>query len=42
MKVKAAVLYEANTPLVLEEVDLDPPKAGEVKIKVGADGRLPK
>ena len=38
MKVKAAVLYEANTPLVLEEVDLDPPKAGEVKIKVGAAG----
>ena len=38
MKVKAAVLYEANTPLVLEEVDLDAPKAGEVKIKVGAAG----
>ena len=38
MKVKAAVLYEANTPLVIEEVDLDPPKAGEVKIKVGAAG----
>ena len=38
MKTKAAVLYEANTPLVIEEVDLDPPKAGEVKIKVGAAG----
>ena len=35
---KAAVLYEANQPLVVEEIELDPPKAGEVKIKVGAAG----
>ena len=30
MKVKAAVLYEANTPLVVEQLDLDDPKEGEV------------
>ena len=38
MKTKAAVLYEANSPLVVEELDLDPPKEGEVLIKVGAAG----
>ena len=42
MKVKAAVLYEANTPLVLEEVDLDPPKAGRGEDKGRRCGRLPK
>lgn len=35
---KAAVLYEYNTPLVIEEVELDGPKAGEVLIKTGAAG----
>ena len=35
---KAAVLYEYNTPLVVEELDLDGPKAGEVLIKTGAAG----
>ncbi|MEE9247387.1 MAG: Zn-dependent alcohol dehydrogenase [Dehalococcoidia bacterium] len=35
---KAAVLYDYNQPLVVEEVELDPPKAGEVLIKVGAAG----
>ena len=38
MKTKAAVLYEANSPLVMEELDLDPPKAGEVLVKIGAAG----
>ena len=38
MKTKAAVLYEANSPLVVEELDLDPPKEGEVLVKVGAAG----
>ena len=34
---KAAVLYEPNTPLKVEELDLDEPKQGEVRIKlVGA------
>ena len=38
MKTKAAVLYEANTPLVIEELDLDEPKGGEVLVKIGAAG----
>ncbi len=38
MKTKAAVLYEANTPLVIEELDLDDPKEGEVLVKIGAAG----
>ena len=36
---KAAVLYEANTPLKIEELDLDPPKAGEVRVKMSAASR---
>ena len=35
---KAAVLYEYNTPLAIEEVELDGPKAGEVLLKTGAAG----
>ena len=38
MKTKAAVLYEHNKPLVVEEVDLDAPKTGEVLVRVGAAG----
>jgi NDMA-dependent alcohol dehydrogenase len=38
MKTKAAVLYQPRTPLVIEELDLDEPKQGEVLIKVGAAG----
>ena len=38
MKTKAAVLYEAKSPLVMEELDLDPPKEGEVLVKIGAAG----
>jgi S-(hydroxymethyl)glutathione dehydrogenase/alcohol dehydrogenase len=33
---KAAVLYEYGKPLVVEEVDIDPPKKGEVKIRLAA------
>jgi NDMA-dependent alcohol dehydrogenase len=33
---KAAVLYEYNKPLVVEDVDIDPPQKGEVKIKLAA------
>jgi S-(hydroxymethyl)glutathione dehydrogenase/alcohol dehydrogenase len=33
---KAAVCYEFAKPLVVEEVDIDPPKAGEVKVKMAA------
>ena len=36
--VKAAVLYEPKTPLVIEDVELDDPQAGEVLVKVGAAG----
>ena len=38
MKVKAAVAYEANKPLVIEEVELEGPKAGEVLIELAATG----
>jgi S-(hydroxymethyl)glutathione dehydrogenase/alcohol dehydrogenase len=34
--VKAAVCYELNKPLVVEEVDIDPPQPGEVKVKIAA------
>jgi len=33
---KAAILYEYNTPLVIEDVTLDPVKKGEVKIRMAA------
>lgn len=36
--VKAAVLYEPNQPLVIEELEQDPPKAGEVRVSTGAAG----
>ena len=35
---KAAVLYELKTPLKVEDVDLDNPKSGEVRVKVVANG----
>ena len=35
---KAAVLYEYGKPLVVEEVELDGPKQGEVMVKIGASG----
>ena len=35
---KAAVFYEVKQPLVVEEVELDDPKAGEVMVKIGAAG----
>ena len=38
MRMKAAVLYETNKPLVIEEVEIDPPKAGEVLVKLSATG----
>lgn len=33
---KAAVCYELGKPLVVEDVLLDPPKAGEVRVRIGA------
>jgi S-(hydroxymethyl)glutathione dehydrogenase/alcohol dehydrogenase len=38
MKVTAAVSYEAGKPLVVETVDLDGPKAGEVLVEIKASG----
>ena len=38
MKTKAAVLYEPNTPLIIEELDLDEPKSDEVLVKIGGAG----
>lgn len=35
---RAAVLHEPRTPLAVEEVLLDPPKAGEVLVRVAAAG----
>jgi len=35
---KAAVCYEIGKPLVVEEVDIDTPRAGEVKIRIAATG----
>lgn len=38
MKTKAAVSYEAGKPLVIEELELDEPQAGEVLVKMAAVG----
>jgi S-(hydroxymethyl)glutathione dehydrogenase/alcohol dehydrogenase len=38
MKTKAAVAYKAGEPLVIEDVDLEGPKAGEVLIEIKATG----
>lgn len=38
MKTKAAVSYEPGKPLVIEELEIDEPKAGEVRVKMVAVG----
>src|SRR5690348_5099527 len=38
MKTRAAVAYAAGQPLVIEEVDLEGPKAGEVLVEIKATG----
>jgi S-(hydroxymethyl)glutathione dehydrogenase/alcohol dehydrogenase len=38
MKTRAAVAYQAGQPLVVETVDLDGPKAGEVLVEIRASG----
>src|ERR1700734_2401813 len=38
MKTRAAVSYEANKPLVIEEVDLEGPREGEVLVEIKATG----
>jgi len=34
MNVAAAVAWEAGKPLVIEEVEVAPPKTGEVRLKI--------
>jgi S-(hydroxymethyl)glutathione dehydrogenase/alcohol dehydrogenase len=34
--IKAAVCYEFDEPLVVQEIEIDPPQAGEVKVRVAA------
>jgi S-(hydroxymethyl)glutathione dehydrogenase / alcohol dehydrogenase len=38
VKTRASVLHEAHAPLVVEEVELDGPRSGEVLVRVGAAG----
>jgi S-(hydroxymethyl)glutathione dehydrogenase / alcohol dehydrogenase len=38
MQISAAVLWERGQPLSIEEVELDPPKAGEVLVEIKAAG----
>ena len=38
MKTRAAVAYAAGKPLVIQEVDLEGPKAGEVLVEIKATG----
>jgi NDMA-dependent alcohol dehydrogenase len=38
MQTKAAVLWEINKPWSVEDVELDAPKAGEVRVKLAASG----
>src|ERR1700737_3888201 len=38
MKTRAAVAWEADKPLSIEEVDLDGPKTGEVLVRIVATG----
>jgi S-(hydroxymethyl)glutathione dehydrogenase/alcohol dehydrogenase len=38
MQTKAAVLYEAGQPAVIEEITLDPPRQGEILVRMEAAG----
>jgi len=38
MRTRAAILRERNTPWSVEEIELDPPKANEVLVKLAASG----
>ena len=38
MKTRAAVAWQAGQPLSIEEVDLAPPRAGEVLVRIVATG----
>ncbi|MCP4357806.1 MAG: Zn-dependent alcohol dehydrogenase [Chloroflexi bacterium] len=38
MKTRAAVFYEPNKPLLIEELEIDEPKTGELRVKMKAVG----
>ena len=38
MKTRAAVMYEHNQPVVVEELELDDPKENEVLVRTAASG----
>ena len=38
MQTEAAILWELNSPWSVEDIELDPPKAGEVLVKLAASG----
>ena len=38
MKTRAAILWEPNTDWSVEEIELDPPKEGEVLLKLVGSG----
>lgn len=38
MKSRAAVLWEIRSKCSVEEIELDPPKAGEVLVRLSASG----
>jgi len=38
MKTKAAILWETNSPWSVEEIELDEPGPGEVRVKIAASG----
>ena len=38
MRIRAAVLHAYSTPLSVEEVELEPPRTGEVLVRVAAAG----
>ncbi|MBI4218669.1 MAG: Zn-dependent alcohol dehydrogenase [Chloroflexi bacterium] len=38
IRTRAAVLYKPKTAVVIEDVDVHPPKAGEVRVKIAATG----
>ena len=35
---QAALLYEPGKPIVMEDLQLDPPKTGEMRVRVAAHG----
>ncbi len=38
MKTRAAIMFEHNQPVVIDEIDVEPPKEGEVLVKMKAAG----